>query len=368
MLQCGSDNPGGMFKGGFLIANEASSMENLQFLSTTSLPLTLLKSWMTDEAGPLISIVTPTLNAADYIEAAIASVKNQTYPHIEHIIIDGQSSDNTVEILKRNEKTYRMKWISEKDSSPSEGGNKGLRIASGELFAILPADDIYLPWAVEAVVEQLKSAPEADLLYGDLVQAAFGRQFGNVFFAPPEDTLESQLEHASIAGMATFFRRRVFVKLAGFDEALHIGADYDFWLRAVKSFKFRRVPEVLALFRYREHSKSMENLELHALEKKLIRSRYLDPRDTGILPEARHAFRRYSYIISALKELFRESAKDSEPKRWNRFIQSGCVSRGRLLHEVMLSLAIYSLYNFDRRVRHGYVDVDKLISFSLQGK
>ena len=109
-------------------------------------------------AEPLVSIITPSYNHAAYIEQTIKSVREQEYPHIEHIVIDGGSTDNTVDILRRYED--RLTWVSEKDGGQTNAINKGFRKATGDIMAWLNSDDVYMPGAVRAVVIPIRRAAD----------------------------------------------------------------------------------------------------------------------------------------------------------------------------------------------------------------
>lgn len=103
------------------------------------------------ENHPRITIVTACYNSEEYIEACIKSIMNQTYDNVEHIIVDGKSTDRTIEIIKKYENQYHMRWISEKDNGMYDAICKGFRMATGEIYAWLNSDDMYLPWACELV-------------------------------------------------------------------------------------------------------------------------------------------------------------------------------------------------------------------------
>ena len=117
---------------------------------------------------PLVSIVTPSLNRADLIESTLRSVRSQSYPHVEHIVVDGGSTDGTLAVLRRYEGTYGLRWISEPDHGMYSAINKGLAMARGQVLAYLNSDDLYFPWTVETVVAAFRSHPEADLVHGDV--------------------------------------------------------------------------------------------------------------------------------------------------------------------------------------------------------
>lgn len=111
---------------------------------------------------PLVSVVTPTLNRRELLAETVASVSAQSYPHLEHIVVDGGSTDGTVEMLAS---MAGIRWLSEPDGGMYEAVNKGLRLAIGDTY--LNSDDQYLPWTVETVVEAFARYPDADFIYGD---------------------------------------------------------------------------------------------------------------------------------------------------------------------------------------------------------
>jgi len=113
----------------------------------------------------LVSIVTPSFNSAQFIERTIQSVLAQDYPRIEYIVMDGGSTDGTVEILERYR--ARLSFVSARDNGAAEAINRGFARASGSIFAWLNADDTYLPGAVAAAVSALASCPEAAAVYGE---------------------------------------------------------------------------------------------------------------------------------------------------------------------------------------------------------
>src|SRR5688572_1037654 len=102
---------------------------------------------------PLVSIVTPSLNQGRYLDEAIRSVQGQDYPRLEHVVVDGGSTDETLDVLRRHP---HLRWVSEPDGGQSDAVNKGFRLARGEIFGWLNADDYYLPGAVAAAVAVLR--------------------------------------------------------------------------------------------------------------------------------------------------------------------------------------------------------------------
>src|SRR3972149_511511 len=118
---------------------------------------------------PLVSIITMVLNGVKYLEECIQSVLTQNYPHIEHIFVDGGSTDGTVEILTKYQTKYpnRIRFISEPDKGPGDAWNKGIRMAKGEIFGFLGSDDVSEPGAIISVVEFFKSNPDAYFVFGE---------------------------------------------------------------------------------------------------------------------------------------------------------------------------------------------------------
>ncbi|MBT7818335.1 MAG: glycosyltransferase, partial [Chloroflexi bacterium] len=115
---------------------------------------------------PLVSIITPSYNQAEYLEKTITSVLGQTYPNIEYIIIDGGSEDGSKEIIEKYQKKIKY-WVSEPDQGQTDAINKGFAKANGEILAWLNSDDTYEPHAVAEAVTYLLEHPEIGLVYGD---------------------------------------------------------------------------------------------------------------------------------------------------------------------------------------------------------
>ena len=195
---------------------------------------------------PLVSIVTPTLQRAEYLERTLRSVRAQTYPHVEHIVVDGGSTDGTLELLERYAPTYDLRWISEPDRGMYDAINKGLRMAKGEILAYLNSDDLYFPWTAEVVVDALAAHPEADLVYGDAVRVDELHHWLVPVFMPPFER-GPMTAYAALLQPCVLLRRHVFDTLGGFDDGLAFVADMDFWLRAADRFMFLRLPEFVAV-------------------------------------------------------------------------------------------------------------------------
>jgi len=208
---------------------------------------------------PKISIITPSLNQSKYIEEAILSVMNQAYDNYEHIIVDGGSTDDTLEILGRYSfRSDKLKWLSEPDQGQSDALNKGFRMATGDIVGWLNADDRYLPGCFYKVAEVFANNPDVDIVYGDY---RFIDEQGKVFKLRKEIDFDlfilKYLHVLYIPSTATFFRRWVIDEGNFLRLDLHYAMDYEFFLRlALKGYRFLHVPEYLADFRWHPESKS----------------------------------------------------------------------------------------------------------------
>lgn len=198
------------------------------------------------QALPLVSIVTPTLQRAGYLERTVRSVRAQTYANVEHIVVDGGSTDGTLELLQRSAGTYNLRWVSEPDTGVYDAVNKGMRMAQGDVVAYLNSDDLYFPWAIEAAMDCFNAKPEVDLVYGDAIRVDESRGWTVPVFMPPFRTLATAA-YGSLLQPVVFFRRSVIEELGGFDQQFAYVADMEFWLRASRHHLFYRVTEFLAL-------------------------------------------------------------------------------------------------------------------------
>ena len=208
------------------------------------------------DESPLVSIVTPSFNQGQYIEETILSVLNQDYPHIEYIVMDGGSSDGTLDILEKYKD--RLTYVSEPDSGQSDAINKGWRQANGEIVAWLNSDDTYTPGAIKKVVEVFRQYPDSGIFYGDCYWIdTEGRRIRWMFI--PQVDLESLLCFTILQQPAVFLQKKVLDQVGFLNTDLHFAMDHEYWIRAAFRFPFRHIPQFLANAREHEAAKSSAN-------------------------------------------------------------------------------------------------------------
>lgn len=214
-------------------------------------------------AGAKISIVTPSFNQGAYLEAALRSVLLQGYPDLELIVIDGSSTDQSVEIIRRYE-PFLTHWESERDRGQSHALNKGFSHMTGDIWGWLNSDDVYEPGVLSRVARVFEENADAGVVYGDCVYVgADGETVIEKFRSEPYSRLR-HLAHRFIAQPSCFFRRSLVPP--GVREDFHYCMDYDLWLKtAARGVKFLYVPELFSRYRLHEESKSAGALvALHA--------------------------------------------------------------------------------------------------------
>lgn len=180
-------------------------------------------------SAPLVSIVTPSFNQAAFLEQAIRSVLEQTYPHIEYLVVDGGSTDGSREIIEKYAGRLAW-WVSEKDAGQADGINKGLHRAQGEIVAWLNSDDYYLPAAIGQAVEAFRLFPQAGLVFSDVESVdGEGKRFNIMRFG--DWGLTDLMAFRIISQPGVFMRRRVLEQAGYLDPNYHYLLDHHLWLR-----------------------------------------------------------------------------------------------------------------------------------------
>lgn len=187
--------------------------------------------------NPKISVVTAVYNGAKYIEENILSVKNQSYPSIEHIIIDGGSKDGTVEIIKKYEGSYNLKWVSEKDGGFYFALNKGFALAAGDIYTWLDGDNYFFLDTLKKVADIFEGNNEIDIVHGDIEIVENNGKHGGTYRAPDVSFRKALLKNTGAIPLqpASFFKKELYKKTSDFNTDYQIAADYEFWLRGLRS-------------------------------------------------------------------------------------------------------------------------------------
>lgn len=209
---------------------------------------------------PKISIITPSFNQGQYLEQTIQSVLNQAYPQLEYIIIDGGSTDNSVEIIKKYEK-YLSYWVSEKDGGQSHAINKGLKRVTGEVINWLNSDDYYMPLTLKTVAEAFAD-PEIRVVCGR--SRLFSGVNETIRFSQGTDVYKGNLPKtigwARIDQPETFFRKSALERMGALNPAFHYVMDKEWWLRYLLHFGLagiKKIDDILVNFRLHPDSKTV---------------------------------------------------------------------------------------------------------------
>ena len=220
---------------------------------------------MNNQNMPLVSVITPSFNQAAFIEETIQSVLMQDYPYIEHIIVDGGSTDGTLDILKKySYLRNRFCYISEPDRGQSHAINKGLKMAKGDIIGWLNSDDTYLPGAVSKAVNALQAHSEQAMVYGKGYHIDINGQIINSYPVEPFDR-ERLYKFCIICQPAAFLRKNIFEIVGGVDEDLDFCMDYDLWIRISKDYPIGYIEDYLANSRLHPTCKS----QAHSIDKGL---------------------------------------------------------------------------------------------------
>jgi glycosyltransferase involved in cell wall biosynthesis len=279
-----------------------------------------------------ISVVTPSFNQAQFIERTIQSVLNQNYPQLEYIVVDGGSTDGTLDVLT----TYQshLRWISEADRGQAEAINKGFKKASGQIVCWLNADDEYVPDTFSQVANYFSRHPEARFLYGDAETVdetgrAYGRR-GNVRPANFQD-LASQGDF--IVQPAAFWRADLLNEVGLLDETLRYCLDYEYWLRVSQKYPLHYLPVTLARERFHAQAKTTQATLRRIQEIEAVARRYGNPQ----IPRRFQAEQTAVYLAETVRQA--RLAQWSEAKQFGQLTLRSFSPSFRLVpHLLALSL------------------------------
>ena len=202
----------------------------------------------------LVSIITPSYNHAAYLEQTIQSVLAQDYPRIEYLVVDGASTDGSIETIKKYADKLSW-WVSEKDSGQADAINKGLARAKGEIVSWLNSDDTYLPNAISSAVKVFEGNPDVVMVYGDMLAVDEHGQTINVL-KYRQLSLQDLLCFQIIGQPSVFFRRDAYEKTGGLDTTFHFLLDHHLWIRLAQQGRILHVPQTWASARYHAEAKN----------------------------------------------------------------------------------------------------------------
>lgn len=235
-----------------------------------------------------ITIVTPSFNQAQFIERTVRSVVEQQGDFdLEYIVLDGASTDGTLEILRRH--GDRLTWNSAPDNGQVDAINKGLRAGTGEIVGWVNSDDILMPGALAKVARAFTAQPEVEWLHGrcEIIDADDQpiRRWISAYkdFRARRHSFENLLTENYVSQMTTFWRRSVHAEIGYLDVSLKLAFDYEFWLRLARRSAPVYLEDRIACFRWYETSKSGANYALQFSEDMAVATRYARFGRTGVL-------------------------------------------------------------------------------------
>ena len=204
---------------------------------------------------PKISIITPSYNQAEFLEATILSVLGQNYPNLEYIVMDGGSTDNSAEIIQKHEQNITY-WQSKKDRGQADAINQGFKIATGDILMWLNSDDLLMPNILHFIAT--KYLENDEVLY-----------FGNCIHFKNDNSLTTRGSDVKLSSTvnklneldfiiqpSSFWSRKIWESVGALDEGVHFGFDWEWFLRAEQKFKLQPLSECISMYRIHDNHKS----------------------------------------------------------------------------------------------------------------
>lgn len=223
---------------------------------------------------PKISIITPSYNQGAFLEQTICSVLEQNYPNLEYIVIDGGSTDNSVEIIKKHADKLSY-WCSKKDNGQTDALNTGFQRATGDIVAWLNSDDEYCPGALDAIAKAFMADDKIDFVFGN----KFAIDQNGIILRKEKHTKLNftalVILGSTLSQCASFWKRSLFEQYGYLDDTLRFCMDYEFFCRIGQNIKAQHIRRYIAKFRWHSESKSSNIEDVRLEEHAKIRSKYL---------------------------------------------------------------------------------------------
>jgi glycosyltransferase involved in cell wall biosynthesis len=229
---------------------------------------------------PKISVITVSYNQAEYLEQTLQSVLDQGYPNLEYIVIDGSSTDGSVQILERYASSFAY-WVSEPDEGQTDGLIKGFQKATGDIECWLNSDDLFEPGALQAVAAFFGHHPDANVVYGDSIWID---RNGSPIRPKHEHAFNRFIwtyDHNYIPQPSTFWRRTLYEHVGGLDPAFNLAMDADLWMRFAAVSRLHHIPIVLSRIRTYPEQKNQRLRADSDREDWVIRERFVGPISPG---------------------------------------------------------------------------------------
>jgi glycosyltransferase involved in cell wall biosynthesis len=248
---------------------------------------------MMSTSYPKISVITPSYNQVQFLERTILSVLEQGYPNLEYIVIDGGSTDGSVDIIRKysDRLTY---WVSEPDRGQSHAINKGLKLATGKWVCWQNSDDTFYPGAFESLAKEASRTPSADLIIGNMnLVDKDDAVLRDIKYVRP--TYSSLLaEGMVLTNQAAFWKRKVHEELGYLDESLDCGFDYEWFLRLLMKHSASHVNATWGALRLHEDTKTSNRQSVFDDEYQKI----LEGRQVSALTKRYYQFRRLVLMLN----------------------------------------------------------------------
>ncbi len=237
-----------------------------------------------DSSYPKISTIIPSFNDSKFLERTILSVLNQNYPNLELIIMDGGSTDGTLDIIKKYEK-YISCWVSEKDKGQSDALNKGFSRATGDLVNEQDADDVFLPNAFLRVAEAYKKSKDIDVFFGNRLDIDENDKIVGECVYTRFSALVYQYDGMSVGPQSAFWKRDIFSKVGMYDLGFKLSMDFEFFLKVgLSGARFKYLPYFFSAMRRHGGSNTQNWLytplhlkEWAEIDRKYHRKKWLNP-------------------------------------------------------------------------------------------